>query len=406
MGVRFVPPGVRMVRKIPNGYEDLLDPSIVYHIENVADYPERARLTSPARTRSLRRLPGGDMWIAGVRGGVNSMRHIRLKDDGSKDFDVETTGDADCGRQWGVNARFDWNFGNALKFQGNPTFLGAAASTDWLYPSPGIMTRNAFDQGLISASCRTVLDFDPRRKEKAYGVPMVDASDALTQALWLTMPMHSKAEISDDGVWTCTDGICYDEGTPKSVVAVEKNALVASHFTPGLTFNGGATLIDAVTGQTIDIRGAAWMIGDKPLWNVVHAPRSNGQPGRVDVFGTGVKDVWDWPFTSGHVIVVLHSGMDGVPDDRSALGTYVHLEQQVKGRLATGANSIKIRPIRGGQCSTPAKSTDWATIAVTVAAEDPPGERRPPGSRLEIQRAWTHGKYDEVVAKLRQHADL
>lgn len=409
----FLPPGARLV--IPNSgtgtrlfYTDVEHPDVRYYIENAADYPLRAQsMPLPSTQLPPFRADDGSLWVVGVLGNVDYITHIRPGHEPRA-----LLGNTDRGRGSQPNIRARWRMKSGQLIEINPTFLGGTAGTSTIYPSPGI--RRYVSQEAtwvaVTARCRTPLDFDTRNRENGWGLPMVDPSDTRTQVVWLTMPMESRRELALDGVWDCVDYARHLEGTPESVESVEMDAgLVVSHFLPGADFEGGADLVDGLSGATVEIRGSRWATGEKPIWNAVYQHRpSTGQPGRVDYSpGEGTDatlEHWGWPFPSGHAIVILHSGADGVPDGKSSVGFYVRLYPQSATEAETRPNAIKIGALRKGQFSTPAKLTDWRTVKVTIACESAKGVRRPAGSEVWISHHWTHGAHEEVLAKLRRKA--
>lgn len=394
---RFVRP--IMAGGFVRGYRDMQEPSIVWPV------PGNPTDANPHDEEfHVLHLHDGSLLVIGTsqrNGGITSARHVA-----PGQFDVHAVRHHDNGQCFLGNfrARVDG-------VEQNPTEDGGSAGTTIFYPSVGdpIVVQRLWDGSLLVRRKRiAVMDFDPDNLEDRWGRRPVPADlPADTQLLWTGCSMGSEHIIRTDGsCHTYTFTFVDHDGSPPNV----EKAWLSCGMLLADVFHGGADLLDLASSSTRrEIRGEEWRGAEIVDPNGTRRYRRgwNGFRSRVGLLNPGMAEVAQPPvWVSGHAATILHTGKDGAPDGKFALGIYARLTQTSSADAIGLPERMETKVMRNPQfvSDATAGSKDMAMrnsgYGVVVGSQG--NGSYPPGYSASISFDWITGAPAQVEAALRQ----
>lgn len=403
---RFVYASPIMSGGFCRGYRAIHDPTLEWLV------PGNPSATNPhAETFRTLHLHDGTFLVVGIserNGAITSIRHVTA--DGTSRHWLRHYDNGQC-----FLGNLRWRTPDV---EGNPTEDGGSAGTAIFYPSIGDPVNVWVDSdGSRDGSLRVrrrryaIIDFDPDNLEDGYGIRPVPASmPADTQMLWTGGTMQSAHTIRTDGrCHTYEFSVVDNDGSPDGMTKAWASAgmLIAD------IARGGADLLDLATGERRLLRGDEWRGVEIVDPNGTRRYRRawNGFRSRIGLLEPSKPEVRQPPvWISGHAATILHTGRDGVPDDKAALGIYAQLVDTTERDAIGPPERMEVKVMRN-----PAAVADLESDAVVatkamamrnsgygVVVGSHGSGAYPAGHALTIRFHWTTGTPEQVEAALRR----
>jgi hypothetical protein len=387
-----------MSGKFCRGYRAIHDPSLEWLV------PGNPTTANPHaetfRTLHLHDRTFLQVGISERNGAITSIRHVMA--DGSWHW----LRHYDNGQCFLGNLRW-----RTPDVEGNPTEDGGSAGTDKFYPSIGDPVQVWVDsEGSLAVRRRryAIIDFDPDNLEDGYGRRPVPANlPADTQMLWTGGTMESSHTLRIDGRCHTYEFTIHDhDGSPDGMTKAWASAgmLIAD------IARGGADLLDLATEERRMLRGDEWIGAPHPTIQGARRRGWNGFKSRIDLLDPGVKAVAQPPaWASGHAGVILHTGRDGTPDGKAALGIYAKLVDTTDRDAIGPQERMEVKVMRNPQFVADLES-DGVMATKTLAQRNSGygvvvgshgSGSYPAGHGVMIRFHWITGKPDQVEAALR-----
>lgn len=292
----------------------------------------------------------------------------------------------------------------------DPTEDGGSAGDALFYPSVGDPVRVARlpDGSLLVERVRhAIIDFDPDNLEDGYGRRPVPASmPPNTQLLWTGGIMRSEHIIR-------TDGRCHTYGFQFVDNDGSADGVLKAWLSCGMLIadiaHGGCDLLDLETNERRRIRGEEWR--GAAITDASGATRYrrgwNGFKTRVDLLDPSKSAVAQPPvWTSGHAATILHTGADGEPDGKSALGIYARLvdtsDRDPIGKPERMQVSVMRNPQLVGDATDGSKALAMKNSGYGVVVGSHGNGAYEAGHSATISFDWITGTPEQVEAALRR----
>ncbi len=380
------------------GYRAIHDPSLEWIL------PGNPTTANPhAETFRTLHLHDGTFLVVGIserNGAVTSIRHVMA--DGSWHW----LRHYDNGQCFLGNLRW-----RTPDDEGNPTEDGGSAGTTIFYPSIGDPVQVWINnEGALRVQRRryAIVDFDPDNLEDGYGRRPVPANlPADTQMLWTGGTMESSHILRIDGRCHTYEFTIHDhDGSPDNMTKAWASAgmLIAD------IARGGADLLDLETGERRLLRGDEWIGAPHPTIAGARRRGWNGFRSRVGLLDPGLPEQRQPPvWASGHAATILHTGREGVPDDKAALGIYALLVDTTERDAIGPQERMEVKVMRNpaaiadleGDAIAATKALAQRNSGYGVVVGSHGSGAYPAGHSVTIRFNWITGKPEQVEAALR-----